>query len=286
MGIDNALFNGLSGLSSFSTAISVVSDNVANADTTGYKSNSVLFGDLVNNEFALSTNDKQREGSGSSILGISTDYSQGELIQDSDWSHLAVQGQGFFMVSPVTSSGTAPVYYTRDGSFHLDGQGYLVNQEGDQVQGYQWTTSASTTGSTIYSAPASGASLAPIQIQNPQNYDSFTVETDGTLVGVDSSGNNDDLWTVGLATFSNDNGLVRKGENLNTTGPEIGQTFTNLANPTLFGDINNSTLESSNVDLSQQMVDLIRYQSSYNANSKTITTADQMLNTSINMVQT
>lgn len=277
MGIDRALFNGLSGLNSFSTAISVVGDNIANANTTGFKANSTLFGDLVSNEIALSSNQKQNEGSGSSILGIATDYGEGTLQQTSTWSDLAVSGQGFFVVSPVTSTGTAPQYYTRDGSFHLDGDGYMVNQKGDQVQGYAWDNTA--TPATV------GSSLSPVQVPNPQNYTSFYVTTDGTLVGVDTSGTNQKLYNIGLATFSNPDGLVRKGGNLYAAGPEIGTTFYNGSDPDLFGKIQDSTLEGSNVDISKQMVDLIRYQSSYNANSKTITTSDRMLNTSINMVQ-
>lgn len=367
MSIDRALFNGLSGLNSFSTAISVVSDNISNANTTGFKSSSVLFGDLVSNEIALSSDQKQNQGSGSSILGMATNFGEGTLEQTSSWSDLAVSGEGFFMVSPVStsSSSATQTYYTRDGSFHLDGDGNLVNLDGDQVQGYaynwqsasiatnptisasspytvsggtinlpqdagnikitatdgtntytetlgqkagpsytfsadDWSflnskglTTAPTISISVNAAPTTATSTTQaIQIPTttsgstwPSSYVKYYVTTDGTVHGVGNDGNDYSLYKVALTKFSNADGLERTGNNLYTTGPELGASYNNLSNPEMFGLVQDNTLEGSNVDVAKQMVDLIRYQSSYNANSKTITTANQMLNTSINMVQ-
>ncbi len=271
MSINGTLYNGLSGMNSFSTALSVVSDNVANANTTGFKSNSVRFGDLVNTYLALQTNDNESEGAGSNILGIATNFAQGLLLGTSNWSDMAVSGEGFFVVKDVMSDGTtgALPYYTRDGSFHLDPNGFLINQQGYRVQGY----------------PDGGGDYSDIQVQNPENYVSVHVETDGTIIAVDKEGLERTLAKVALATFTNKNGLARQGGNLSIAGPEIGNVFTNGENPELFGKVYDYSIESSNVDLGKEMVDMIIYQASYNANSKTITTGRELLDTTINMIR-
>jgi flagellar hook protein FlgE len=258
------MYNGVSGLNSFSTAISVVSDNVANANTTAFKSNSVHFGDMVNRYYSMNSADTESEGAGSLVLGISTDYAQGETRNTSNWADMCITGDGFFQVSDPS---TGRLYYTRDGSFHLNEDGYLVNSQGFRVQS------------------ASG----DIQIVPPAGttYVSYRVDTDGKLYATDSTGTEtaeDVLPQVLLSTFSNKDGLARQGNNLYMAGPEIGQTFTNATNPEMFGNVVDYSLEGSNVDLAAQMVDMIIFQASYNANSKTITTCKDMIDTTINMV--
>lgn len=275
MSIGAALWTGVAGLNSFSTAMSVVSDDVANASTTGYKSNSVQFGDMVNTYLALQSNGIQGEGSGSDVLGISTDFAQGNLQGTTNWSDLAVSGKGFFIVKQPDASGStsnSANYYTRDGGFHLDSGGYLINAQGYRVQGVD-----------------ANGQAADIQIQNPQNYASFSVSNDGTITGVDTTNGNTptNLGTIELADFGYEGGLVRQGGNLYMGGPDINtnNTFYKSQNPTIFGKISEDNLEGSNVDMAKEMVNMIIYQASYNANSKTITTASNMLDTTINMVR-
>jgi len=265
MGINQAMFNGLSGLNGYSSAISVVSDNIANANTTAFKSNSVQFGDMVNSYYSIFANGTQGAGVGVQVMGFATDYAQGTLLDTSKWSDLAMSGEGFFTVVDPVSTKT---FYTRDGSFNLDRDGYLINSHGYRVQGYD---------------PA--GTLGDIQIANPTDYVSIRVEGNGDIVAVDDTGADNTLYTLGLSSFSNKDGLVRNGGNLYITGPDIGQTFDNATNPEIFGLVNDFSLEGSNVDLARQMVDMIIYQASYNANSKTITTSSQMIDTSINMVR-
>ena len=281
MGIGNALYNGLSGLNCYSAGISVVSDNVANANTTGFKSNSIRFGDLVNSEYALRTNDSEGEGSGSMVLGIVTDFSQGILMDTSSWSDMAISGKGFFIVKKPSADGEGRTFYTRDGTFHLDKDGYLVTQQGYRVQGY----AAGEDG-------APGGELSDIQITDPEDskYIKFYVTTDGVITGIDTDGAEHALSMVGLAGFSNENGLVRNGGNLYTAGPEI--NLENIiynggdnATPEYFGEVMNSSIEGSNVDIAAEMVSMIIYQAGYNANSKSITTSSELLNTSINMIR-
>lgn len=284
MSIGTALWNGVSGLNSFSTAMSVVSDNIANSGTTGFKTNSVHFGDMVNSYMALQSDNVAKQGAGSAVLGVSTDYAQGNLQDTSNWSDLAVNGEGFFVVKAVaTDSGgnastdSSQENYTRDGSFHLDQDGYLVNVQGYRVQGYAGTA---------------GGSLSDIQITDPQQYASIRVDSDGNITAVKQDGTVDPnvAFTVGMAKFTNDNGLIRAGSNLYLAGPEIGNTYYNDPTDTSdtapqFGDVSAFKLEGSNVDIASQMVNMIIYQSSYTANSKTITTSRDMLDTSINLAR-
>ncbi len=261
MGINSAMYNGVSGLNSFSTAISVVGDNVANSNTTAYKSNQVHFGDMVNQYLSLQSNDTESEGAGSMILGISTNYGQGLILNTSNWADLAIGGEGFFNVRDVLSG---RVYHTRDGSFHLDDQAFLVNMQGLRTQDING---------------------ADIQVANIQNYVSFHVETDGWIYGVDNTGTEVQIAQLGLSSFSNRDGLVRQGNNLYIAGPEVGQVFDNATTPAIFGQVLDYSLENSNVDLAKEMVDMIIYQASYNANSKTITTCKDMIDATINMVR-
>jgi flagellar hook protein FlgE len=268
MGIGTAMYNGVSGLNSFSSAMGVVSDNVANAGTTGFKSNSIRFGDMVNSYYSINSNDTEGAGSGSLVLGISTDFAQGTILPSDKWSNVAMSGEGLFILrDPITSR----VYFTRDGSFHLDGTGNLVNLQGLVVQNI-----GSAGGATVPS---------DFNIPNQTNYVSFRIETDGTVMGVDATGALNNLGRLGLANFSNKDGLVRQGSNLYIAGPEVGTLLENGANPGAFGMVLDYSLEGSNVDIAKEMVDMIIFQADYNANSKTITTCQNMMDTTINMVR-
>ncbi|MGV8074045.1 MAG: flagellar hook-basal body protein [Syntrophobacteraceae bacterium] len=278
MGINTALYNGVTGLNSFSSAISLVSDNVANANTTAYKSNSIHFGDLVNTYYSMVSNDQESEGAGSAVLNIASDTAQGTLQSSSNWSDLAMSGEGYFSVQD--SSGD--VYYTRDGSFYLGAQtagaSPLLNSQGYAVLGY--AVSDGTTTPPTYSADVSA-----IMLTDPQDYTSIRVESDGQIVGIAAGGVETPLYQVALNTFSNKSGLVRQGGNLYVAGPEVGQVYNNSANPELFGQVCDYTLEGSNVDMAEQMVNMIIYQASYNANAKVITTSKDMIDTTINMIR-
>jgi flagellar hook protein FlgE len=267
MGIGTALYNGLSGLNSYSTALSVVSDNVANANTTAFKSNSVRFGDMVNSYYASLTNDTEREGAGSTIMSFATNFGQGNLMATESWSDLALGGNGFFEVNDPSTTNS---YFTRDGSFRLytdaAGDTYLVNPQGYHVR---------------------NDAGADIVITNADTYSKFRVGEDGQIYGT-AAGVETALAgaKIGLTVFTNENGLVREGHNLYSQGPDSGTaTRSDTGAAGLYGTVNDYNLEGSNVDLAKEMVDMIIYQASYNANSKTITTDATLLDTTINMVR-
>jgi flagellar hook protein FlgE len=270
MGISTAMYIGVSGLNAFGSAMTVLSDNVANANTTGFKSSEVRFGDLVSSYYVTQGIDNDRQGSGTSILGVSSDFSQGPIQTTSNWSDVAINGTGFYnvqlMSTPGTLSGT--VYYTRDGSFHMDSSGYLVNS-----QGYAVLNSA---GAAIQVEPTPATPV----------YTNYTIDTDGIIWGTPVAGGAAvNRGQLRVTTFPNQDGLIRSGGNLFTVGTQAGTPVNSVANTASTGSILSRAIEGSNVDIASEMVTMIVYQADYTANSKSITVGDNMLNVVINLIQ-
>jgi flagellar hook protein FlgE len=271
MSANSTLYIGASGLKTYAGAMSIVSDNVANANTTGYKANHARFGDMVSGYLATQSTDTEREGCGSSLLGVATNFGQGPFMITESWSDLAISGKGFFNLKQLSADGSSTVgntYYSRDGSFHVDKNGILANSQGYAVLG-------------------SDGNMIKVEA-NPATpvYSSFTVTADGKINGTPIAGG--DPVTVGtlrISSFPNQDGLVRQGSNLFLPGSESGTVIDGTANAGINGSILESSIEGSNVDLASEMVDMIIYQADYNANSKSVTTGTNMLDTVINMVR-
>src|SRR5690606_20692157 len=122
MSISGSMYTGVSGLHSHSEAMSVISDNIANVNTTGFKASRANFSDILGGVIA-----GDRVGNGSAITSVQTMFTQGALLGTGNTMDLAIQGEGFFMVTPP--GGSAPLY-TRAGQFQIDDQGYVVNPQG------------------------------------------------------------------------------------------------------------------------------------------------------------
>src|SRR5436190_5733055 len=130
MSITNSLYIGISGLQAHGDAISVVGDNIANASTVGYKRDRASFSDMLGGEL-----DAQRLGSGVRLSGTQTMWDQGTVTQTGNPLDLAIRGGGLFMVKG-SHGGQTGQYYTRDGRFHLDAQGFVVNPQGLRLKGF------------------------------------------------------------------------------------------------------------------------------------------------------
>ncbi len=263
----NMMYTAVAGLDTFNEALSIVSDNIANANTTGWKSNTVDFGDLVSGLIATSDGVPTTQGVGSSVLGVTSDFTTGAEIQTGNWSDLMNQGTGFFAVQNPASNA---VSYTRDGSFELNSAGLLTDMKGDDVLDSAGNTITVAAGTTDLS------------------FDQFG-NLSGVLTGATTATYID---TVGVTTFSNPNGLIREGNNDYAAGANVG-TVT-VANPIAgangatsdtAGTVISGALEGSNVDLTAQMVNLINYQADYQANSKSISTASTDLQTVVNLIR-
>jgi flagellar hook protein FlgE len=241
----------------------VIGNNIANVNTAGFKYGRVNFQDTLSQTVAGPTapgspvggTNARQIGLGSSIGAIDTVHTQGSLLTTDRVLDLAIQGNGFFMVSD-----TAGTYYTRDGAFSLDADGFLV---------------VPSTG--FYVLDDTGA---PIQLPTTATapaLETISIGRDGGVVGYFDDGTSSPIATIGLARFSNADGLLKVGDNMfqesaNSGAPQIGAPQTDAR-----GTITSGFVEMSNVDLAQQFTFMIMAQRGFQANSRVITTADEML---------
>ncbi|MBI1889233.1 MAG: flagellar basal-body rod protein FlgG [Burkholderiales bacterium] len=244
------------GLDAQQTQMDVISNNLANVSTAGFKRSRAVFEDLLYQNLrqpgAQSSQQTQLPSGlqiGTGVRPVATEriHTQGNLQQTSNDKDVAIQGNGFFSV--LLPDGTAA--YTRDGSFQVDGQGQLVTASGFVVQ------------------PA---------ITIPANATSITVARDGT-VSVTQSGSSatTQVGTLQLTTFVNPAGLESKGENLYVETTASGSPSTNTPGTNGSGLLLQGYVETSNVNVVEELVNMIQTQRAYEINSKAITTSDQML---------
>lgn len=254
--MNQALWIAKTGLDAQQTKMSTISNNLANAGTTGYKRGRAIFEDLIYQNVrqvgAQSTQDTQLPtglmvGTGVRVVATEKLFTQGNLVQTENQLDMAVQGRGFFQVLLADGSQA----YTRDGSFQVDSQGQLVTASGYVVQ------------------PA---------ITVPENAQSLTIGTDGTVtVRQPGSSGVTQIGTVQLADFVNPSGLQAIGQNLFIESSSSGSPQT--GNPGLngLGTVVQGFVESSNVNVVEELVNMIETQRAYEMNSKAISTTDQML---------
>jgi flagellar hook protein FlgE len=164
----SSLFAGISGLTANSTAMTVIGDNIANVNTTAFKSNKFSFSNILSQSMGASTTDGI--GRGVEFGGVSPSWSQGSVENTSNPTDMAINGKGFFMVEDEFGS----AFYTRAGEFTFDREGYLVNPDGLFVQGYSVSSIAADgtiTLGTIENINVPAESTAP-----PQATTTFTVD--------------------------------------------------------------------------------------------------------------
>ena len=299
-----SLYAGVSGLKSNQVKMDVIGNNVANSSTTAFKSGRVGFTDLFsqtlsNAQGATTTavggvNAKQ-VGLGVSVGTIDTIMTIGSTqttVRDLDF---AIDGEGFFIVSPDSTG--ASRLYTRDGVFYTDSAGNLVNGSGLRVLGTRPDDTAinlDTDGDTETVGAALLASAVPVPnssnlvpLNIPSTIDGYEMESftiDGTgLISAVYNGTTVYLGRVALAKFNNPEGLEKTGGNTYTATGNSGTVQIGIAGTGSYGAIKQGFLEMSNVDLATELTDMIISSRAYQANSKTITTSDEMLQYLLNM---
>src|SRR5512140_1343182 len=127
-----SLYAGISGLTANTTAMTVIGDNIANVNTTAFKSNTSHFANILSSSLG-GESATSGVGRGAEFWGVSAQWTQGSLENSANATDLAVNGKGFFMVEDTTGSR----FYTRAGDFTFDKEGYLVNPDGMRLQAYQ-----------------------------------------------------------------------------------------------------------------------------------------------------
>jgi flagellar basal-body rod protein FlgG len=254
--MNQALWIAKTGLDAQQTRMSVISNNLANVNTTGFKQDRAVFEDLlyqtIRQPGAQSTSSTELPsglmvGTGVRTVATEKQHTQGNIVQTDNALDMAVQGRGFFQVLMPDGS----ISYTRDGTFQVNSTGQVVMSNGYPLE------------------PA---------ITIPQDAQSVTVGTDGT-VSVLQAGQTAAtvVGNIELADFVNPTGLQPVGENLFKETGASGAVVTGTPGLTGLGSVVGGALETSNVNVVTELIGMIETQRAYEMNSKAISTADQML---------
>ena len=241
------------------TNVDVIANNIANANTTGFKSGRAAFQDLIyqtmQREGALTSEDGTSRPVGTDIglgvqaAGVIRLNSQGGLIQTENPLDLAIEGRGYFILNRPDGSQA----YTRAGSFQLSSEGQLVALNGFEVE------------------PA---------IVIPENTRQVEINQQGLVMAyVENDPNPVQLGQLTMATFLNEAGMKPIGDNLLEATTASGEATEVVPGDPGIGMVRQGFLEASNVNIIQQITDLISAQRAYEMNSKAIETADQMMST-------
>lgn len=254
----SAAYTSATGVMAASTFLDVVANNVANLNTTGYKTTQISFQDLFYYGLQAGPGEPGTAPVGTQIgLGTNVDainglFTQGPLIQTDQPLDLAIDGEGFFEV--VLPDGS--VGYTRAGNFTVNSQGQMVTDEG------------------FFLAP-------PITI--PQGTTSLNISLDGTVTAVTPNGTQN-LGQITLTRFPNPDGLVRIGNTTFIEGANSGTPTTGVAGTNGLGFINQRALEQSNVELTTELVNLIIAQRAFQFNTQALIVETSVLDTAIGLI--
>jgi flagellar basal-body rod protein FlgG len=251
-----ALWAAKTGLDAQQTRMAVVSNNLANVNTTGFKKSRAVFEDLlyqnVRQVGGATSQDTQAPsglslGTGVRVVATEKTYTQGSLNNTGNALDMAISGRGFFQV--LLPDGT--LGYTRAGDFQMNNQGQLVTSSGYAVQ------------------PG---------INIPQGAQSITIGNDGVVSVLLAGGSAPtQVGQLQLADFVNPAGLQPRGENLLVESASSGSAQTGNPGLSGLGTLNQGMVESSNVNVVEEMVNMIETQRAYEMNTKAIQTTDQML---------
>ncbi|MGN9165578.1 flagellar hook-basal body complex protein [Tissierellaceae bacterium HCP3S3_D8] len=318
-----SLYSGVSGMRSFQTKMDVISNNIANVNTTGFKSGRVRFQDMLSQNIAnaqsptasgLGGINGQQIGLGVKVGSIDTIMTGGALQPTYRDLDFAIEEGGFFIVS---SDAGATTLYTRDGAFYTDHKGNLVNSGGLRVLGY-------VPDGEIDPESRTYADLSEVDEDNPgvslpeEDEDNlraltippyladdgsvtekgdgdddtvfelqeYTVDGTGKVIGVYSNGTESKtflLGQIGMVKFQNSEGLSKAGGNNYKATENSGVPEAGVAGGKGYGYIRQGFLEMSNVDLANEFTEMIVTSRAYQANSRSITTSDEMLQELINL---
>ena len=296
----------IAGLKSHQTKMDVLSNNIANVNTWGFKSRTTNFQDaLYSNSISGSAGatengklggiNTSQIGYGNTVSSISTNFSTGSRQYTGNPLDCMIDGTAFFIVGPfrgqngnataveVGKIGESGLFLSRVGIFQPDSNGYLVDNTGNYVYGF----AADDTGNID---PKNG--LRPIRIPEDKtagvapgtrlSIQTWTIGTDGTVVGVDDKNVPHTIGKIAVASVENPSGLEQNNGYLYKIGANAG-TVKGMETTSATGTIQSNFLEMSKVDLASDIATMITTQRGYQANTKIITVTDEMLEQLVNM---
>ncbi|MFC4557122.1 flagellar basal body rod protein FlgG [Virgibacillus kekensis] len=290
-----SMYAGISGMKGFQTKLDVIGNNIANVNTAGFKKGRVTFQDMMSQMSSGAQGPTATRGGvnaaqiglGAQTGSIDNIHTQGFRQTTNNPLDFALEGDGMFVVAsdivrndpqgdvfnpsnPVEIDSInldeSNVSYTRAGNFYLDTNGNIVNSEGLYLMGF-----------------AGGDTNNITALNIPEDAQSFSVQSNGTVNYIDAQGNTQVAGQVALANFSNPAGLQKAGSSLFLNTENAG--FTGLAEPETDGvaSIVSGSLEMSNVDLASAFTEMITAQRGFQANTRIITTSDEILQELVNL---
>lgn len=261
--MQRSLFTGATGMRAQQLNLDVIANNLANVNTTAFKRSRVDFQDLLYQTLrapgsisaqGLEVPSGIQLGHGVGIASVTKLFLQGSFLETGNSLDIAIEGDGFFQITLPDGE----VGYSRDGSFELNRDGIIVT--------------------------ADGFALEP-EITIPGDAINIAIGTDGTVTVTLSDGTTDELGQIELARFINPAGLLSQGRNLFRESEASGDPILSIAGEDGAGTLRQAFLESSNVSVVDEIVQLIVTQRAFEVNSSVIRTSDEMLQTANNLGQ-
>ena len=254
--MEKSLRTAASGMRAQQLHIDLIANNLANVNTTGFKKSGIEFQDLlyqtirpagIPTEEGLTTPTELQIGGGTKPVSTTKKFTQGDIVETGNNLDIALEGDGFFQLR--MPDGT--LSYTRDGAFKLSRDGRIVNSDG------------------YYMEPDTTI---------PQDTEQVSISRDG-IISVIIAGNQEsqEIGQIELARFINPAGLKNIGRNLLESTSASGEPIIGVPEIDGFGGLAHGYLETSNVDVVEEMVNMIVAQRAYEINSKTIKTSDDMM---------
>ncbi|MDT0200795.1 flagellar hook-basal body complex protein [Nocardioides sp. AE5] len=279
-----SLFAGISGLRTNQTMLDVTGNNIANANTTGFKASGTVFSDTLSQMLTGASAANANNGGTNPIqvgLGVQlaatrTNFLQGSAQMTGNTTDLMIQGDGMFVIREGNEQ-----LFTRAGAFNFDETGTLVTTSGKRVQGFALDAAGQPTGGltdiTMDTANVVPAVPAGVELT------SYSIGSDGIIRGVFDDGVQRNLAQVAIADFNNPLGLEKVGDtafraSANSGAPEIA-----VAGQGSRGTLMSGAVEMSNVDLAAEFTNLILAQRGFQASSRVITTSDSVLEELVNI---
>lgn len=264
----SSMYSGVSGLNASTQRMAVIGDNIANVNTTAYKSSELSFESLISQSVGGYTG--MEIGSGVILGDLSYDWNQGTIQRTSNPFDLAITGSGFFMVKDADGNS----YYTRNGEFNFDAAGNLTTASGMAVQGCVYAD-----------PPVTPPEPVPIII-DPTQYQSVTVDEKGVYWATDITVTppvKTALFQALIFDTTDKSVMAKMNGNLYTKTTAGAMEVVGIPNSNGLGSVEPGSIEMSNVDIAKEFVNMITAQRAFSACSKVITTSDEILQELVNI---
>lgn len=273
-----SFYTSLSGLKAAQTDLNVISNNVANTNSTGFKKSRAMFGDLFAAAPTQAT--KTVAGQGVRLNGVAQQFTQGTLQATDKTLDLAIAGDGFFSVRGQPPGGD--LTFTRNGAFSVNNNGEVVDTIGSKAQ--LLPVDANGVATSTSSADMFDFILPDVDPTDPNALlANISINDEGVVSATFTNGNQQNIGALAMASFTATEGLRPVGDGHWQATGDSGQAQVNQASNGPLGQVRSGALELANVDITEELVSLIAAQRNFQANAQAIETSNTLTQTIINL---